>query len=385
MIVGTIFISGLLDFSLNNSQKFILSKLLDFDGTASQFASSLGLPRSTVFSNLRILRRLNIVEFGNSSSIQINLIIKELLEPKELTMGVVGGFGSETTAEFFSRLIALSRERLNKRPKVVIANAAPPNQAETAAINGDVEKIFPFAAECIKKLNSANVDFIVIPCNTLHIFIDRFRAISEAPVLSIIEESVTELKQKKVSKVGLLATTATINSQMFQNKLKENGIKAIIPNERWQKEIVTVIDSILRTGKPAKKDSDKIKKIISNLKSRGVQAILLACTDLQLLVKADGKEIIDTMEVLANSAINSLKQPAVAHIPFSFSAERKCLVEPQKKERCDMQSQKIHNPAVAQLVERFAVDGKVACASQACGTLGSEKQSRTNSVSFNVK
>lgn len=280
---------------------------MDFEGTASQFASSVKLPRSTVFSNLRILRKLNIVEFGNSDNIRINQIIRDLLTPKELVIGVVGGFGSETTAEFFSKLIALSRDKLNRRPKVVIANATPSDRAETAAINGNVEQIFPFAAECIKKLNSAGVDFIVIPCNTLHIFIDRFLAMSEAPVLSIIEESVAELNRKNVSSVGLLATTATIKSEMFQKEFEKEKIKTIMPGDIEQKQIVNAIDAVLKTGTPAKKDCEKLKVVIKNLKKRGAQAILLACTDLQLFVKPDGKEVFDTMEILANSAIGRLK------------------------------------------------------------------------------
>ena len=77
----------------------------------------------------------------------------------------------------------------------------------------------------------------------------------------------------------------------------------------------------------------KLMAIIKNLKKRGAQAILLACTDLQLFVKPDGKEIFDTMEILANAAVAKLN----------------------------------NNPAVAQLVERPAVNRKVACASQACG------------------
>ncbi|MEK6807855.1 MAG: amino acid racemase [Nanoarchaeota archaeon] len=353
MIVGTLFIGGLLDFCLNNSQKFILSKLLEFDGTASQFAASAGLPRSTVFSNLRILRKLNIVKFGNSDKIEINPFAKEIFEPRELVIGVVGGFGSETTAEFFSRLIKLSRERLNKRPKVVIANAAPPDKVETAAINGNVEKIFPFAAECIDKLNAANADFIVIPCNTPHIFIDEFRQMSAAPVLSIIEEAVAEMKRKNISSVGILATTATIKSKMFQNEFAKEKIETLLPNNKEQNTIVNAINAILKTGETKASDVKKLKTIIKNMKKRGAQAVLLACTDLQLFVEPDGKVIFDTMEILASAAVARLdNNPAVATQPLSFAKERVSVKSPKK------------GGGIFQSRKR---DHKVACSTQACG------------------
>ncbi len=307
---------------------------MDFEGTATKFANSIkDLPKSTVWSNLRALRELSIVDFGNEKEIALNPIVSKILR-KEIICGVVGGFGTETTAKFFERLIELSREKSGGRPRVIIANAAPPDKAETEAINGNVEKIFPFAAECIRKLNAAEVDFIVIPCNTLHIFIDRFREISDVPIVSIIEESVAEIKRKRIKKVGMLATRATINSKLFQNSFTRENISSIIPNEKEQKTIVKLIDNVLKTGKAKESDTKKIKGIISNLRNRGAESILLACTDLQLLISPDSSEIIDTFEVLANASVNLLN----------------------------------HNPAVAQLVERPVVNRRVACASQACRT-----------------
>ena len=64
MIVGTLFIKQLLEFSLNDKQKFLLLKLVSFEGTASQFVSSLQMPRSTAWHNLRILRKFGIIDFN---------------------------------------------------------------------------------------------------------------------------------------------------------------------------------------------------------------------------------------------------------------------------------------------------------------------------------
>ncbi len=334
MIVGTLFIQQLLESSLNNKQKFLLAKLASFSGTATQFVSSLNLPKSTVWHNLRILQKFGIVRFGEAHSINVNEFVRDAICEKAQIIGVVGGFGPETTAEFFAKLILLSRKLAKGRPKVVLTNAAVPLDLEKEAINNNPRLLIPFAIECIKKLNSANVDFAVIPCNTLHLFIDLFRELSDVPIISIVDEVISEFKTKDVKRAGLLATTATINSKLFQNALTKEKISTIIPNDSEQELIMRAIKNVLRTGLPNKTDSEKLRKIISSMKKRGADVILLACTDLQMLISPDGSEIIDTLEVLASASVKSLNT----------------------------------NPAVAQWLEHPAVNREVACSTQACGT-----------------
>lgn len=329
MIVGTLFIERLLELSLNQNQKFLLAKLAGFEGTASQFVSSAKeLPKSTIWHNLRILQKLGLVEFGNSHPIKLNQVLQKLLDKNELTIGVAGGFGPETTAKFFSELIRLARNELKRRPKVIIVNAAVPEDLEKEAISKNPSLLLPFVIDCIKKLNATNVDFVVIPSNTLHLFIDVFRKVADAPVVSLIEETRAELKRRNISRIGLLATSAALNSGMFQREFSKSDIRIIMPTEKEQKIVLGAIKNLLRAGKPNIKDSNRLKLVIKNLKKRGAQIVLLACTDLQFLVsEIKGVEIIDTLEVLTSVAVRLLSK----------------------------------NPLVAQWLERLAVDREAAC------------------------
>jgi len=223
---------------------------------------------------------------------------------KEPVLGIVGGFGPETTAEFFSKVLALSKIK-KFRPKIIIVNAAVSELLEKQGIKEDVRPLLPVVADCIHRLNAADADFIVIPCNTLHLLIDELRALSKKPILSIVDVAVSELKNKCVSNVGLLGTTTTIKSCMFQNAFAKAGIDTLIPTENEQNMILSAIENVLQTGIAQKSDVTKVKQVIKNLKERGVQCILLACTDLQLLVS--GEEcVFDTLDLLAKASVNNL-------------------------------------------------------------------------------
>jgi len=56
------------------------------------------------------------------------------------------------------------------------------------------------------------------------------------------------------------------------------------------------------------KDTEVACKIISKLKQKGAEAVILACTDLPLLVSQEKSTLplINTLEILANSAVDLL-------------------------------------------------------------------------------
>lgn len=155
--------------------------------------------------------------------------------------------------------------------------------------------------ESIRRFNGAGTDFIVIPCNTVHIFIEKLQKISVVPIISIINETVKYAKQKNYKKVGLLATTKTIQYELYQKPLAEEGISILLPKEIDQEKISKIIIRILRNS-AEKSDKIILNNIIKNLEQKGCEAVILGCTDLQLIAKQKFSiELIDTMKILADS------------------------------------------------------------------------------------
>ena len=99
-------------------------------------------------------------------------------------VGIVGGLGPETTAEFYLNLIKKFRQNCDTYPLITIDNVDFPFYLEKEIIEESVneEKILPFLKESIRRLNKVGSDFIVIPCNTVHIFIDELRKESSVKI-----------------------------------------------------------------------------------------------------------------------------------------------------------------------------------------------------------
>lgn len=225
------------------------------------------------------------------------------------TVGVIGGLGPETTANFYLEVVFSSFEKNREaRPPMLIWNVPLPYQVEEDFITkaeGE-EKYIPYLVDAAKRLEQGGADFIVIPCNSVHIFIEEVRKAVTIPVLSIIEETVDFLKGKQITDVGVLATSATIRKQLYEGKLQENGITTHNPNENDQSRMGDIINHLVHS-KHTDKDKEELLQIIDTFSSNGVKTIILACTDLQLLVpKHENINIYDTMEILAQATVKKL-------------------------------------------------------------------------------
>jgi len=201
------------------------------------------------------------------------------------TIGIIGGLGPETTSEFYLELI-FGCQKINKdhRPKILIHSVPLPYDIEEDAIakgEGE-ERCVPFVVEAAKNLENAGADFLAMPCNSLHIFIEEIRKSVSIPVLSIVEATTKFLKDKKISEVGIISTSITLNKKLYENSFVKNGIKQVTPDDFQQAKIGRMIHNLV-SNRHDNKDREELIKAINDFEARGIKNILLACTDLQLL------------------------------------------------------------------------------------------------------
>jgi len=225
------------------------------------------------------------------------------------TSGIIGGLGPETTAEFYLKIIFGCYEKNQiQRPPILIWNVPLKYEIENdlLTMSEGEERYLPYLIEAVEKLEKGGADFLVMPCNSLHMFIGDIRKTVQIPVLSVLEETASFLRNINVSEVGVLATTTSVKQGLYEKALSKVGIKQILPDNFDQAKIGKIISNIV-LNQHANRDREELLKIIDRLVKRGVKNIILACTDLQLLVpQRQDVKIYDTMEIFAQSTINKI-------------------------------------------------------------------------------
>src|ERR1035437_298717 len=101
------------------------------------------------------------------------------------TVGIIGGLGPQTTAKFYMQIVSLcAKKNSEQRPNILIVNVPISHELEKKFINRSVGKkeFCELLTNAAKTLEKSGVDFIVLPCNTAHVFIEDIRNSVSVPV-----------------------------------------------------------------------------------------------------------------------------------------------------------------------------------------------------------
>jgi len=223
---------------------------------------------------------------------------------KKKIIGVLGGMGPESTANFYHELILQCQKQYGARydedyPEMFVYNLPIPDVVEGLKKQ---EKTLEILLKGAKKLQTIGVDFIVMPCCTAHYFYEEIKREISIPFLSITEETAKKVKNRGFSQVGLLATETTLKYKLYSRDFIRYGIDILVPGNM---KVVTKIILNILVGKKLDQDREELQRMIEKMKKDGAQAIILGCTDLPILItqKDVDLEVIDTVEVLAESTI----------------------------------------------------------------------------------
>ncbi len=226
------------------------------------------------------------------------------------TIGIIGGMGSAATVDLFKKIVELTpADRDQDHLRIVIDNN-PRIPDRLQAIFHDGQDPVPAILAMAKNLQKIGADFLLMPCNTAHVFLDRLSKELDIPFLSIIECSARYIKQTypTARKVGLLGTDVTIYTGAHCEIFAKHGLEIIIPNRQTQQSCVMQAiygNSSLKAGKitvPRQRLNDASSELIA----LGATVILMGCTELPLAMRQSDIDvpIIDANAVLAQAAID---------------------------------------------------------------------------------
>ena len=138
------------------------------------------------------------------------------------TVGIIGGLGQETTSEFHLKVIfGCYQKNKDARPPILLWSVPLEYAIEDDLLQRSVgeERYIPYVTDAAKRLEKGGADFLVMPCNSLHIFIEEIRKAVDIPVLSILEETAGFLNKKGITEVGIFATSSSVKNKLYENVL----------------------------------------------------------------------------------------------------------------------------------------------------------------------
>ena len=246
-------------------------------------------------------------------------------------IGIIGGLGPAATVDIFDKIVKHTPAVCDQDHIKVIIENNPQIPDRTAALHGKEEDPSVALLAATAKLKDSGADFIIVPCNTAHVFLQSVQQHVKIPILSMIEETSKYIAVNfpGLKKAGLLATTGTIASNVYKYSLKRNNIELIVPSVKSQETLVMRaiygkkgIKAGHKTVLPRKLLLNAVKEIIN----KGAEIVILGCTEIPLVLKNDDLKVpvVDPTEILARAAVeramNKIKPDCIPRAATDFSA-----------------------------------------------------------------
>jgi len=216
------------------------------------------------------------------------------------TLGLLGGMSWESTSVYYQRLNRLTRERLGGQhsAKLLIWSADfAPIAAMQAADDWDgATRVLVDAA---RRLERAGAQALLICANTMHKMAPRIEAAIAIPVLHVADATAAAIRASGARRPLLLATRFTMEHAFYLDRLRANGVEAVIPPVPARGRLHAIIYEELVQGRFETASRAEVVSIVDTAARDGADAVILGCTELGLLVGPEHLPVptFDTTEV----------------------------------------------------------------------------------------
>ncbi len=216
-------------------------------------------------------------------------------------IGLVGGTGPESTLMYYKELNTRIDQMTNGKAMPDLAiESVDFRKAWAYVSNGENDKLADYLSEKVSCLKSTGCEVISLTAGTMHLVINEIEKKTGVSLVSIPKAVADEAKSKGYTKVGLLGTIFTMEQDYMKKDLIDAGIEVCIPDKEDRELVAKRIFEELELGIVKEETLKEFQDLISKMKNgQGIQAVILGCTELPLLLneKNSPLPVLDSVEI----------------------------------------------------------------------------------------
>ena len=233
-----------------------------------------------------------------------------MTENAQKIAGVMGGMGPDATVDFMARVIALTDSGSDQDHVHMIVDQDPTIPNRQRAIREGLTDVTEALGAMAKRLEDAGADFLVMVCNTAHVFLDDVHSSTNIPFISIIDESVREIGRvcPDARKIGVMATDGCLNTGVYQDAIAASGRAALVPVGIELEQLMRLINAI-KGGQKGAEIRQSMQSSANELVSQGADVIIAGCTEIPIVFEGENcaVPVVASTYVLAQRTLDLAK------------------------------------------------------------------------------
>tara|TARA_Y100001937_G_scaffold48082_1_gene67149 strand:+ start:460 stop:1149 length:690 start_codon:yes stop_codon:yes gene_type:complete len=224
------------------------------------------------------------------------------------TIGLLGGMSWESTQSYYALINQGVKSALGglHSARMLISSV---DFAEIAELQrqGDWAQAGELLAADALRLQNAGAELMLVGTNTMHKVAPAIESAISIPLLHVADATAAALKAAGIHRAGLLGTAFTMEQAFYRQRLADNGVEVVIPDETERGDVHRIIFDELCLGQLHDRSRQRYLEIIDGLAARGAAGIILGCTEIGLLVRQQDTSVrlFDTTQIHAEAAVQA--------------------------------------------------------------------------------
>ena len=200
-------------------------------------------------------------------------------------LGLMGGFGQESTIAFYRGITDRVKERLGEEcmPDITIESMSIFEVLDLCE-HGRYAPVADYLTEGMRNLDKAGCDIIAMAGVTPHIVFPEVEAHTNKTMVSMVDTACDAAAKDGYRKVGLIGTLPTMDGTFMQWAFGARRIEIATPDEEDKLEIDRIIRNELEQGFVKPESKKFIQEVVSRIDEKNdIEAILLGATEFSLI------------------------------------------------------------------------------------------------------
>jgi aspartate racemase len=220
-------------------------------------------------------------------------------------LGLIGGMSWVSTRTYYEHINRIVQQRTDARSSApLLIESLDFAQLYALHDEEDWNRAAGILTASARRLEKAGAKALIIGANSMHRVYDQVAAEVQVPILHIAECVGERMAGDKVASAALLGTSNVMTESFYRRRLVAHGVDLLPPDLDNVEALDKIIYEQLMVGKVTRDAERALKTMITVKEQEGAEAIVLACTELEMVVDVDANvlPIYDSTRIHAEKA-----------------------------------------------------------------------------------
>lgn len=220
-------------------------------------------------------------------------------------LGLIGGMSwlsTRTYYEHINRLVQATKGKQASAP-LLIESLDFSDLVRLSSVE-DWDRASAVLCQSARRLEAAGATALVIGANSMHKVYDAVADSVSVPIIHIADCVGVRMAERMVKRAALIGSRNVMMEDFYRQRLIAHDIALLPPLADDAAMLDRIIYDELLLGNATRQSEREVKSIIVHFEKAGAQAIVLGCTELEMIVDVDANvlPIYDCTRIHAEAA-----------------------------------------------------------------------------------